>query len=538
MTSVPRARERLERGLRSLVAHDVITVLLFALGALMIAFISRLAFLSQDANWDLLNYHAYNPASILDGTWFHDLHPAGQPSFITPYQDLVTYPVISILPAPIATALIAAVQLSICIPVGLILQTVVPDLTKRRAIAIGLIGISGAMFLTELGATMGDVPPAIPIAWGLWLLLSEMTGEHRHPRLRMLLAGILVGSSVALKLTMAYVAPGILVVVAALAVAGKWRSALIFSVTAPIAAIVLYAPWGLVLQANFGSPLFPFYNTIFNAPRYPSEDISDGRFLVTGLVDLIKLPLHLAKGIASTAEMPFADVRWLLAFVAAATGVGVAALRGVVFRRWNGWRDQLPRLALLGFWIPSFFVWGHSFGIQRYAMILEVLALPVMAVGLVLALPRLPRPISLLALLVVAAILARTTTIVDFGRRPMTWAPLFPTETIEPLARYDAVVTGGAPLAFLGAVTRDAPGASNQIWAGNPFNTADQAVFLERLHGKKVGVVFYADQRDAGVGAAGFLGMKLTDDCASFTNPLSSQYIGSTLEVCTAVPEP
>ena len=153
-----------------------------------------------------------------------------------------------------------------------------------------------------------------------------------------------------------------------------------------------------------------------------------------------------------------------------------------------------------------------------------------------MARPRLPSRTSLLMLLVLVALLAGTTRIAPFGRRPMTWAPLFPTETIQPIAKYDAIVIGSDPLAYLRAVTRDAPGSSEQVWLSVPFDTTDRTIGERQLVGKSVGVVFYVNARDAAVSVAADLGLQLTQDCQSFENPMSSPYMSTPVEICTAAP--
>jgi hypothetical protein len=518
---------------------DPIAVVLFAIGVFLLLRISRLNFLSQDANWDLLNYHAYVPASLLDGSWFSAFHPAGIQSYLTPYQDLLQWPLMSGLPAPIATAVLVAVQVSIFVPLGLILQTTVPGLSRSRALAVGLIGVSGAMTMTELGGTMGDIPPAVLVAWALFLLLSVLAGQAPRAERRAALAGVLVGAAVALKLTVAYLAPGLLVIAVLLVLAGNRRSGLVFVLVAPAVAMILYAPWAFVLQGNVGSPVFPLFNAIFQAPRFPATNFQDARFPVTSLVDLANLPIRQGLGTAVTAELQFTDVRWVVAMLAVGLGVGVAALRalgtGARLRR----PDRLPALALLGFWLVSYAVWALVFGVQRYVVLLEVLALPVIAIGVSLALPRLPTsPASLLMLILLAAILGGTTKIVDFGRRPMGWAPLVPTETIEPLSRYDAVVIAAPPLAYLRAVTRNAPGASGQTWLGVPFNDADRVVAEEALRGKSIGILFYSTDRASVEGSASTLGLRVTDECLSFESPVPGGIVPSSLEVCTASPSP
>jgi len=518
---------------------DPVAAVLFAVGALSLVLVSRLNFRKVDGNYDLLNYHAYVPSALFNGTLFSDVHPAWIQSYLTPYQDLLMWPLISGVPAPIATAVIVAIQVSIFVPLGLILQTVIPALSRPRALAVGLIAVSGTMTMAELGGTMGDIPPAIPVAWALYLLLSVLAGQTSRPEHRAVLAGVLVGVAVALKYTVVYIAPGLFAVAVILVIAGKWRSASLFLVSSSLATIVLCAPWALVLQDNMGSPVFPLYNAIFNAPRYPPVNFNDDRFAVKSMAGLIGLPISQGLGTANTAEIPFRDVRWVIAFVAAGLGIVVAALRSLRPAVRQRWRAGLPGLALVMFWGISYVVWAVLFGVQRYAVPLEVLALPVIVTGAYLALPWLiKRRASLLILVLLAAFLARTTSIVDFGRRPMSWAPMVPAQTIEPLTRYGAIVIGEGPLGVLKAVTRDAPGASGQVWLDPAFDGADLAVEMKAIAGRSVGVLFYTDRHDTAVGAAASLGLVLTDDCATFNSPLENSDLLTLVEVCSATRSP
>ena len=518
---------------------DPIAVGLFALGGLLLLQVSRLNFLSQDANWDLLNYHAYVPASLLGGTWFSDVHPASIQTYLTPYQDLLQWPLMSGVPAPIATAVLVAVQLSIFVPLGLVLRTTVPGLSLAKALAVGLIGVSGAMTMTELGSTMGDILPAVLVAWALYLLLSVLSGQPLRAERRASLAGALVGIAVALKFTVAYIAPGLLAIAVVLVFAGKRRSAWLFLLVAPTVAVILYAPWALVLQSQTGSPVFPLFNAIFQAPRYPAVNFQDTRFPVSSLLDLALLPIRQGLGTSATSELTFRDVRWVMAILAVGLAIGVAASRA--FRTGARPRGSAhpPGLALLAFWCVSYVAWAVVFGVQRYAVLLEVLALPVIAIGVSSALPRLiTTRISLPIVILLAVLLAGTTQIADFGRRPMEWAPVVPTETVGPLARYDAIVIGSDPLAFMRAVVREAPGSSSQVWVGKPFNEADLVVAEEALRGRSVAILFYSDQSATATDVASSLGLRLTDECLSFENPMSIWVGLKSVELCSASPSP
>jgi len=518
---------------------DTIAVLLFAVGVWSLYQVSQLNFTQQDANFDLANYHAYVPSALLNGTWFSDIHPALVQTYLTPYQDLLMWPVISVLPAPIATALIVALQVSIFIPLGLILHTVVPAISRPRALGIGLIGVSGAMAMSELGTTFGDIPPAILVAWALYLILSVLAGQTSRPERRATLAGALLGAGLALKYTLVFIAPGLLVLAAFLMVAGMRRSAALFLLSSAVATVLLSAPWALVLQVDYGSPIFPLYNSIFHAPRYPAVDFSDDRFVVRSIKALVKLPFLQWQGTAYTVEMPFKDPRWLIAAVVAGLAILIAALRS--FRPTMGFRSraELPGLALLMFWGVSYAVWAYLFGIQRYAVLLEVLAVLVIVAGAVLILPRLIENAASPSILVLLAVfLAANTTIVDFGRTPMSWQPIFPSQTIEPLTHYDTVLVAEPALSYMRAVTRDAPGSSNQIWLSMPFNVADAVVEAKAISGGSVGVIFYNAHRDEAVSAAAGFGLHLTDQCAFIGNPLANIDLPGTIEVCSATPLP
>jgi hypothetical protein len=500
---------------------DPIALGIGAVGVMLLLWISRLNFLRQDANFDLLNYHAYVPAALISGTWFSDVHVASIQTYLSPYQDLLFWPLLSSVPAPLATAALLAVELSIFVPAGLILQTTVPSISRSRALGVAFVGVSGAMAVTEAGSTMGDFLPAVLVAWAVYLLLSLLSERTARAERRVVVAALLVGTAVALKFTVAYIAPGVLLIAVALFVVGQRRPAWLLLLLAPAFAFVLYVPWALVLENSVGSPVFPLFNAIFKAPRFPAVNFQDARFPVSSLVDLVRLPLRQALGTAATVEVPFRDVRWLLGFFAVASMPIAAALRAARGNTRIEWRASVPGLALIGLWCASYVTWAFAFGIQRYAMLLEVLAVPVIVTAVSLAVPQGPRSRAALpTLLALAVLLGATTKAVDFGRHPMGWAPIIPAQTVTQLSRYDAIVLGTSPLGYLRAVTRDSPGSASQVWVGLPFNDVDRKFAVEAVRRRSVAIVFEVNKRAGTVAPASSLGLRITDDCQSFDGPI------------------
>src|SRR4051812_35319164 len=51
--------------------------------------------LGQDTNWDLLNYHLYNPYAYLTGRINYDLAPAGLQTYFNPSIDILYYQAIN-----------------------------------------------------------------------------------------------------------------------------------------------------------------------------------------------------------------------------------------------------------------------------------------------------------------------------------------------------------------------------------------------------------------------------------------------------------
>src|SRR5512145_311444 len=56
--------------------------------------------LGQDVNWDLRNYHFYNPYQLIDGRFDRDFQVAGLQTFFNPALDLPFYVAVRVLALP------------------------------------------------------------------------------------------------------------------------------------------------------------------------------------------------------------------------------------------------------------------------------------------------------------------------------------------------------------------------------------------------------------------------------------------------------
>jgi hypothetical protein len=368
---------------------------------------------------------------------------------------------------------------------------------------------------------------------GVSLLLTMLASNQTVTSARGLVAGALVGLALALKLTVGFVIPGLAVLLVALVCSGRRAAAFTFTVAATAAAAFAYAPWAFAVNSAFGSPLFPFFNAVFQAPRYPIANFHDRRFGADSVNALIQLPMQQADGSSPTSEIAFSDPRWAVGWLAARV-IALVVLRAA--RRVDA-RDGmlLPVAALAGFWVASYVAWAIGFGIQRYAIVLEVLAIPLILAALACLVPLHYRMRQWgMAVAILAVVVATQTRVPDFGHLPMTANPMVPQAALPELARYDAIVVGTPPLAYLRAIARGDAQVKSQLWLGAPFNDADRSIARIAIAGMSIGVVYYPSELPGALYVANSLRLGITSRCKPVHPPITRPYTNE-IVVCDAI---
>lgn len=130
--------------------------------------------LGQDINWNLLNYHLYNPCSYIHHRFHLDLAPAGLQSYFNPFLDVAYFTAISALNPKTVGFLIGLVQgLSFIF----VYKIAVQILSKGRdgyAIFLGMAGLLSVGFLSEVGTTLHDSLVGVLSLASLWLAMSAI----------------------------------------------------------------------------------------------------------------------------------------------------------------------------------------------------------------------------------------------------------------------------------------------------------------------------------------------------------------------------
>ncbi|HEY0847584.1 MAG TPA: glycosyltransferase family 87 protein [Noviherbaspirillum sp.] len=378
--------------------------------------------LGQDANWDLKNYHIYNPWAFLHGRFDTDLFAAGLQTYFNPLLDLPYYFLaFEWLPdRPKAVAFLMG------LPYGLMLfcllyaaNIVLADLriTARYRIPVVLLlaafGASGAATVPQVGTTFNEVQIAALIIAGVAILLSGLK-EVAEPfnRHTIFWGGLLFGLAAGLKLTAGIYAPA--AVIALVVVAGQRRhafaSAVIFSLAWGIGFALTYGWWAYHLYTLTGNPMFPLFEGIFGTSWLGSGSWMDNQFKAKTATLALLYPFFWIDATARTVAEPiFSDPRFaiaLLAFFVLATMLGLRHMGQPSFLVDTA-KARLPRTSVftLIFIAIAYALWLKMFSILRYAVSIEVMLGLAIGIILVVGARLLQVTLSERALLILAAVL-------------------------------------------------------------------------------------------------------------------------------------
>ena len=117
--------------------------------------------LGKDTSWDFRNYHWYAPYAFLNNRLGIDVAVAHQASYYNPYLDIPFYWLATHTRSWIALAVLGAVQGANIVPLYLMARrrlrvNVQAADIKLMAGALALLGLVGALTLTEFGTTYYD----------------------------------------------------------------------------------------------------------------------------------------------------------------------------------------------------------------------------------------------------------------------------------------------------------------------------------------------------------------------------------------------
>jgi hypothetical protein len=443
----------------------------------------------QDINYDQLNYHYYIAYAFETGRALQNVAPSQVlHSFFNPIGYLAFYFMVRHLPPRAVGTILGAIQginLWLVFCIALIVTRRFLRGPRRVAIAAALIiSIASPMAISEVGTSMADILTSLLVLAGLALLMQAGSSEgHRISATAWIgVAGALTGAAVSLKLTNAPFAIGL----AAASLSGwtAWRDRLAAFFATALGGIVGVAGcggfWYLTMWRVFHNPVFPYFNNVFASPDYPADHaVSDDRFLPHGLLSAIAYPWRWMTLQTTTAEIAFRDIRFAILMA-----LGVLAL-GIGFSRRG--RQPVPTTGmtpagrrLIVFFVVAMVLWLYEWSIQRYIVVLELLAGPAIVVLLqAVGIFRTSRTCAAAAS-VVAIVCAVTFRAPDWGH--LGWRKTWYSVEVPPSAgEHPVYLLAGEPLSFV--VPELKPGSfaiGFTAWENIP--TWGKTIFLRRIH--------------------------------------------------------
>ena len=360
--------------------------------------------LGQDANWDLANYHLYNPHAWLNDRYSLDIAAAQLQSWHNPVLDLPLYLLVRKGAHGALITLWLTVPAMVALFAGVRLLEGLLDRPARpwEVVAFSITAISAPTMYSTLGSSMNDGFVAAGMVSALLVVSRPDLGWRSW-----LMSGAIAGATAGLKLS---AMPYCFGLIAAALVARAPRSFPMrisaLAVGGLVGFTLAYGAWGLRLWEAHGNPFFPYFNNVFHSPDVASISWTDKRFRPQGILEALSTPVRLLFSTQDFSE------------IAARTPLPLIGLLVIASLRWLT-RNQsaTPRQAAIivaAFFVSSFLVWAVQSGILRYTSPLEIIA-PAL---LLTALARLPgRTYSALACILTVLIFALSER-PNWGRQP------------------------------------------------------------------------------------------------------------------------
>ena len=433
--------------------RDVAILFACVLGTCIVAVTVR-----QDANWDLQNYHFYDPWAWLGGRIFDpDIAAAQLQTFHNPLLDVPFYAMVRadvdprviacVLALPTAGAAFLLVKLSERLFGGL------PRPTRGVLIvAACAIGLTGAMGRSQIATTMNEWPGAMFALASVYALVrsGKLHAGSDLSRWALVGAGFLAGAASGLKLTAGTyaLALAIALLFRRMPIRANLGEVVTFCIGVLAGLLATIGYWCWELWTRYGNPIFPYANQWFRSPWWEAAPLLPRTFGPHALREALLFPLELySPPTGFVAEVKYRDPRFpLLCLLAFAAAIVTLSRRWVVrvpdaIRFTNG-----REWTFVGtFFVAAFAIWAYVHSIARYLVPLESISGVLIVALIARGLPaRYVKPMVALAAIAIIAM----TKPADWGRVRFAehWFEL----NVPPIDDHALVLlASGAPVAYV-----------------------------------------------------------------------------------------
>jgi hypothetical protein len=331
--------------------------------------------LGADTNWDLTNYHIYNPYALLNGKLHIDLAPAGLQTYFNPLLDVPYYLMTQYFPAPLIGFIMGAVHgINFALLAGISYKAL-PNLPSedryRIPLLLALFGCLTANFLSSIGNTMGDNSTSLFILASLLIILMRWEQLPKATWL-VIFAGVIAGLGTGLKLTNAVYA--LAMCLSFFVVPSNWMSrlrlAFCFGIGVLIGMTLTSGYWFYEMWQTFGNPLFPQFSSYFPNPLARSTGVIDDVWRPKTLLESIAWPFIFSLNPKRVGQLEIHQIIWPVLTILFWYWVAIALIK-----KWRKKSSEvMPPSAqfILAFVVIGYVIWMKLFSIQRYLVPLEV----------------------------------------------------------------------------------------------------------------------------------------------------------------------
>ena len=449
------------------------------------------AFLGQDMNADLLNYHISASYQFLHGGDLSRFAVSQRQSWFNPLANLPSYGLIMGLPGWLASIVLAALPAANALMIYVICRRFLFTGKEWEAMllsfACALVGGTGSFHFLVVGTTFTEAWLSAIILFGIYLGLAAFTDDGRQPGRMLMLSGACLGAGFGLKSTnVVYAFAGIVAVTAALIASRRDFRLLTWFAVGGIVAFAVSGGWWMAKNwHDFGNPTFPMMNNVFRSRWAEPVALLDAEFLPKHWWQLFADPLAMAVGdhhrMLST-FMPNRDARSLIGLGSAFVGLGSLIATGL--RRGVIAIPIIP-LFMVAFYLSAYIGWFFLFNVERYLIPLELLSAAMLGMVVDLFTPVRARR-TFVILLVTMALVLVTTRPIRSWRVPISadWFALqVPPQASEPNTLF--VMTGTGYLAWLIAFPKALGGNPDFVRVGGnlpiPHSTELARVIAARI---------------------------------------------------------
>ena len=306
--------------------------------------------LGKDNTWDLRSYHYYIAHAFLNDRLGFDYAPAQFQTYLNPTTDLMFYFFVKWFPPKVVGFLMGGIQgLNFPLLFFIVFHSLRsfyqsdrnPKFEKNLiipALFVTAVGLFGPTGISQIGRTLNDNLMSIFLLAAILLFVRNISINKVNSLVQLkrelIIAGFLIGISIGLKLTQTVYAIGF--VVALIVFKDSWLTKLKaiavigFSIITGI--ILSGGHWMYQMWSKFESPIFPFYNKIFNSPYALDSNIIDVQYMPRSIIQTLFYPFFFFTDNHYTRPQETNDIRFAMIYLLFVL-LGILWLRNRYFNR-------------------------------------------------------------------------------------------------------------------------------------------------------------------------------------------------------------